>query len=204
MSRKLPRLAILCFLLACLSPLFSSEEFFATFRNDSRSLLFFHAQFFFLGGVSYAIWKLLREYTAISSSMKPPPQGIAICGLAAAFFIPDLVIAAWTFLFACLCQIASAPYGIEARIIEAIGCNRVVLFIGRISYSIYLVHWPLGIVILRFWKSFVWMDWATFVICYLIVAPLATIGVATLLYYLVEAPAIRWGKKMFREPLKLA
>lgn len=203
LSKKLSGLTFLCILLILLSPLFPAEQFFGAFQNDSRSLIFFHAQFFFLGGVSYSAWKLLREHLAITTSLRPPPQGIALCGLALACFIPNLTLAIWTLLFACLCQIASQPKGIESRIIEAIGCNRFTLFIGKISYSIYLVHWPMGIIVLRFWKSFPSMNWPAFVASYFIVTTLATIASATLLYYLVEAPAIRWGKKIFKEPMKL-
>ncbi|HWB58603.1 MAG TPA: acyltransferase [Chthoniobacteraceae bacterium] len=223
-GRTLQGLTVIALVMLFLSPLLPFTGYFEEeFTNESHSLLIFHIQYFFIGGVCYQLWRMWREYLA--GSNKPRPQGIILCGSIIALFalaitlpsgipnaiplqngmqspvilVPNLTVPVWIFVFACLCQIAAKPDGIEARIVQAVGCSEPAQFIGRISYSIYLVHWPIAIILLKFIKSFptssAFSLWTTFIV----VASLVTIGVSTVLYYFVEAPAIRWGKKLFKE-----
>lgn len=200
-GKKLPGLAVICLVIAALSPAFPVLGFFSDFVNDSFSLIVFQIQYFFIGGVSYAIWRMWRDYLAKSS--QPRPQGLVLCGAAIAFFVPSLPLACWVFLFACLLQIAAAPNGVESQIVQAIGCSKPAMFIGRISYSIYLVHWPLSILMLKLTKGLtVGMTretWPTYLAEYMSMTFVLTVLVSSALYYFVEAPMIRLGKKMFHE-----
>jgi len=71
------------------------------------------------------------------------------------------------------------------------------LFIGKISYSIYLIHWFLILIVMNNWDY-----WATMLgygkmrfIVMLILFVLATIVCANLMYQYIEKPFIRFSKK---------
>ena len=66
------------------------------------------------------------------------------------------------------------------RVVQAIFASRVPVFLGRISYSLYLVHWPLIV----FSKSFVPdLTWPGRILLFA-----GMIGLATLMYQFVETP----------------
>lgn len=72
------------------------------------------------------------------------------------------------------------------------------LFLGKISYSIYLMHWLVVVYIMEHWEK--WLSYfstpqITF-ITMLIVALCGTIILASFLYYLVERPFKNLGKKL--------
>ncbi|HWB61484.1 MAG TPA: hypothetical protein VG733_18525, partial [Chthoniobacteraceae bacterium] len=145
------------------------------------------------------LWRKWLVYLASPGAVRP--RGLVLCGLVVAFSIPDLTMGVWVFLFACLCQIAALPNGVESRVVQTVGSSGPALFIGRISYSIYLAHWPVSIVLIHCAAKYLYGRVPTYALwgIFAVVAGLVTIGVATLLYYFVEAPAIRWGKKLFKE-----
>src|ERR1700677_1295420 len=64
-ARKMWGLAIVSLGLILLSPLFPFTGYLEKeFTNESRSLLLFHIQFFFIGGVCYQLWRMWRDYLA--------------------------------------------------------------------------------------------------------------------------------------------
>ncbi|HXP06214.1 MAG TPA: acyltransferase [Stellaceae bacterium] len=66
-----------------------------------------------------------------------------------------------------------------------------VRFIGRISYSVYILHWPVIHIVLKFIQAQIGV---------LLVATLATIAAATICYYGVELPFITLGRRLTRRP----
>jgi peptidoglycan/LPS O-acetylase OafA/YrhL len=64
------------------------------------------------------------------------------------------------------------------------------VFLGRISYPLYLVHVVLGFQIIRFGVAHGWSTAAG-----VAAAGAASLAVATLLHYGVELPGQRWGRK---------
>ncbi len=76
------------------------------------------------------------------------------------------------------------------------------LFLGRISYSVYLTHWfvifnifighPKGLAELFYFGNHIYMFGLLFCI-------LSTIIIATAMYYLIEMPLIRFGKKVSKK-----
>lgn len=158
---------VLALVVILLLPVFQFINFFSAFENESRSLLLFHIQYFFIGMVSYRIWRKCRDYLR---ARKAPleMQGLVLCGAVYAFFVPHPSTGIWVFLFACLLQVSLMPPGPEARIVEAVFCSGIARFLGRISYSIYLVHWPICILLLGFTADCqkTGMGWWTFVTLY--------------------------------------
>lgn len=72
------------------------------------------------------------------------------------------------------------------------------VFLGRISYPLYLVHVVLGFEVIRFGVEHGWSTAEG-----VVAAAAVSLLVATILHYLVEQPGQRWGHKARRAPAAL-
>jgi peptidoglycan/LPS O-acetylase OafA/YrhL len=69
------------------------------------------------------------------------------------------------------------------------------VFLGRISYPLYLVHVVLGFAVIRFGVE---QGWST--LHGVIAAGIVSMAVAIVLHYLVEVPGERWSRSILRKP----
>jgi peptidoglycan/LPS O-acetylase OafA/YrhL len=69
------------------------------------------------------------------------------------------------------------------------------VFLGQISYPLYLVHVALGYQIIRFGVE---QGWST--LHGVVAAGIASLAVAAVLHYLVEVPGERWSRSMLTRP----
>jgi peptidoglycan/LPS O-acetylase OafA/YrhL len=74
----------------------------------------------------------------------------------------------------------------------------VLVFLGRISYGVYLMHWLFVIAIFDYWDRLitVFPNYVSGFIVLLVVCIALTIAAATLLHYAIELPFISLGKKL--------
>jgi peptidoglycan/LPS O-acetylase OafA/YrhL len=108
-------------------------------------------------------------------------------------FVPDwLPLAVWFPLFAYLLWSKHAPY--TKPIFDWITASRVPLFLGRISYSLYLVHRPVQIVLGTVYVSFFPVAQGAMLIVQLGAVILA-VAAAYALHLYVEAPGIAIGRR---------
>jgi peptidoglycan/LPS O-acetylase OafA/YrhL len=217
-ARRPAGLALLCLVVALLQVVFANEHLAARLGNFNGAFIGLYTQYFFIGGVSYFAWLALHKAASSVAPWLGHLRGMILCGAGVSFFLlqpafqgmvfggmsltPFLsisVFAIWIFLFSCLCQVNVAPHSLEARIVETVGCSPIAIFLGKISYSVYMVHFPLAVVLLRFSGPFLGMPRPAFVVLFLIVGSVVTIGTAAVLYHYVEAPTIRWAKNRFHE-----
>lgn len=89
---------------------------------------------------------------------------------------------------------AAIHFGCVQRFFE----KRLFIFIGKISYGIYLLHWLF--IRITFdnwdqWKSFFKTDINTF-ICMFVICAILSILSATAIHYFIELPFIKIGKKI--------
>lgn len=76
--------------------------------------------------------------------------------------------------------------------------KKVLIFIGKISYGIYLMHWVFVAAIFDYWEylnHFFPNTMTTFIVM-MFACIIATLISATLLYYFVEKPCIQLGKRV--------
>ncbi len=72
--------------------------------------------------------------------------------------------------------------------------NRVVAFLGRTSYSLFLIHFPVLVLVATFWVQQEWTS-SSAAMAGLVVAYIASLGAATLFYRFVEVPATRLSRR---------
>ncbi|MFN0200641.1 MAG: acyltransferase family protein [Bacteroidia bacterium] len=72
------------------------------------------------------------------------------------------------------------------------------LFLGQISYSVYLCHWLIVVYVMEHWDKFLpyFPNERIAYYALLFSVVIATLLSATALYYVVEKPSIGWGKKI--------
>lgn len=76
--------------------------------------------------------------------------------------------------------------------------NKFLLFLGKISYSVYLMHWLIVMYVMNNWDTFLHffgLSNLTFIVM-LFVSIVLTIISATIMYYLVEKPFIQLSKRI--------
>lgn len=152
----------------CMFPLLAIGYFF-----PSKEFLFHHLSYFFIGMVVF--WAKVGK-----ASFKLSVIGFGV-GVAVSFFATGII--------GCL---AGALVGL------AIWCVSNMpdwsLHLGKISYSLYLVHVPIGMRIINLSERF--STQVTFRLLIVVIATAFSIGVATLLWRFCEKPAQTWAGKI--------
>jgi peptidoglycan/LPS O-acetylase OafA/YrhL len=109
-----------------------------------------------------------------------------------AFYPSGYVYLPLTIAFTALVWLATSRHGRWLTL-------RPLLFLGRISYPLYLVHAVLGFEIIRFGVD---RGWSTPI--GVIVAGIAAVMAATLLHYIIEVPTQRLSRLLFDKPPRFA
>jgi peptidoglycan/LPS O-acetylase OafA/YrhL len=156
-----------------------------------------HVEYFFIGGASYLGWRAL--------SRTPLPRDCVLpavaAGAAMLFFtfgksIVTIPLLIWVCALGAVLEPESSRSGALFRLVFA---NRVVLWMGRISYSLYLSHllvmMLVSALLLRAFElpPFIYL-------CSLMAGTIAgTALVSTILYRVIERPGMELGSRMVRD-----
>ena len=117
-------------------------------------------------------------------------------GLAAIFFVAIFLVPAVTLkVIAIACFVLAIAK--SDGVVKSILSTRMAVYLGVISYSIYMVHFPIIKLILKT-KEVLGIEAIGAIENVLLVClfALVVIGIASGLYHLVEAPGRRWLRKI--------
>ena len=156
----------------------------------------FHVKFFFLGAVSYFIYE--RQTAHQLSDIAFP----VTCCLA--LFLFGLSGQAWSLIpvglwMAFLGLLLEQPSSFSSRLVTPLLTNPLVLYMGRISYSLYLSHILVIIVI-----QYALLTWApdlsqmAHLGVLLVCTTAVTIAVSAVLYRYLEVPGMHAGRALAR------
>jgi peptidoglycan/LPS O-acetylase OafA/YrhL len=155
-------------------------------HRSSILLLVQYSNFFLIGICLY------RIHTRAARPITYVALGVAIAATALGggertFYAPGSVYLPLTLAFTAVVWLATSRYGRWL-------ISSPMVFLGRISYPLYLVHLVLGYQIIRIGTEH---GWST--LTGVVAAIFACLGVATLMHYLIEAPGQRWSQIIARK-----
>lgn len=123
-----------------------------------------------------------------------PPWTLAIVALATAALIP---FAAPKAAVALVTATAIYLVSVQGRL-GTMTLGRVLQYLGRISYSLYLVHMLVGTPLVRFGLRHLGkMDFAHAIVL-MVLEVAVSIGAAHVMYLLVERPAVKWSHRLVK------
>jgi peptidoglycan/LPS O-acetylase OafA/YrhL len=159
-------------------------------QYDHASVLFAKLPLFFVGMTSYLIYcELYKKYERLPSALLL--AGAPLLG----YLTHSLPLAIWLAAFALI--IASDANCHVARLKRLLAWPPL-SFLGKVSYSTYLVHFPLQWVakwgITRFAPG---MSRTGQIICILVISAPLILAASALLYRFVEKPGIEFGRRLF-------
>ena len=176
----------------CLVLVLAARYVFPTVEHGAA--LPFHVKFFFLGAASYFLYQRQAAHQ-LSNTAFP----IACC---LALFLFGLSGRAWEMIpvalwMAFLGLLLEHPSSFSSRLMSPLLTNPFVLYLGRISYSLYLSH-VLVIIVIQY-ALLTWAPNLTQVVHFWVLlacTTAVTIALSTVLYRCLEAPGIQAGRSL--------
>lgn len=165
--------------------------------SDGASTIFYLTPFrvfeFAIGAALVWLPRLSEKHRALSEASMT--AGLSMIGISIFTFTEKTAFPSYNALLPCI-GAGLVIYGVNAPATGLLLRNRLMVWVGLISYSVYLVHWPL-IVFYRYWSSQPLVLHEKLAIVGLSVA----LGFA--MYRLIETP-MRSAPKRDRKPNKAA
>lgn len=157
----------------------------ASSPDPTREVVFVYAwPYFFLGVV--VNWVHNREQ---------PPLALALVAVGTAALLPFAPLKSG---IAVLTAAAIYQVSVSGQL-SSLTLGRALQYLGRISYSLYLVHMLIGTPLMRFGLRHLGAMNFGKAMALTAVAVMASIAAAHVMYVVVERPAVRWSRRL-REP----
>lgn len=174
------------------------EHSFDFWINPTHSFLPMQIHWFFTGLASYLIYREIRG--AGLNGKTRLLIALLICFMAAvAILQPRDGLAMWLWLpvFGVLIDSVTTRRSPAARLLLRLVDNPVSRYFGRISYPIYLLHWPAIIVAVKALMVFApQSSWLVAEVILLVAVSALTWPLAHLAHHYLEAPAMDFGKRV--------
>jgi peptidoglycan/LPS O-acetylase OafA/YrhL len=157
----------------------------------------FHVEFFFLGAGSYFFYQRLAAHQRSDIAF---PVGCCL-----ALFLFGLSGNAWSLIpvglwIASLGLLLEQPSSFSSRLVSPLLTNPLVLYLGRLSYSLYLSH--ILVIMVMQYALLIWVpDLSRMVHFGVLLAgtTVVTIAVSAVLYRYLEVPGIHAGRTLARK-----
>lgn len=153
---------------------------------------------FLIGIASYHFYAGLSDSKGFRHLPSVMLAGALVVAVVANWHVVAVTI--WILAFGCVLVRGRDPLARLLGLVRLLLLHPVFQHLGRISYPVYLVHWPVIILILtvmlRLWPDM--SQTAAFVVLTAVGLP-AILILAELLHRVVEKPAIQYGRKLDRK-----
>lgn len=181
----------------CLVCILGCNHFFSWLNNPNDAALPFYLEFFFFGIVSYFLYKMLVHHDIRQRAAFP--VAVLLCLVVYKWSDPGtglIPFLLWASFFALMVEPTAS---VSARFVTPVFTNPVSLWLGKVSYSIYLSH-TLVLIVVQ-WALFSLFPHASQAQHFLMLASLTivlTVLASGFLYYLIEAPFIKLGSRLVK------
>jgi peptidoglycan/LPS O-acetylase OafA/YrhL len=166
------------------------------FKSTPQGFLFTQVPFFFLVILSFYMWKNYRSIVFFSEQQWALVMPVAV--VLTLLFTHELATTLWVLVFLIVISLEENDKLVLEKIICRLLNNKVMLYLGKISYSVYLCHIFVMYGVMYFLGHFFpELEQLSYLALLLILVLSLTILVAHLLYDWVEKPFIKLGKRMF-------
>lgn len=173
------------------------EHVFDFSVNPAHSLLPLQLHWFFIGMICYLAYQDI-EANGLTSRNKLKIAFVVAFVIGLSVFNPRLAPAAVAWLFVVVTLVASLTHkpNFISRMVTGFFDHKITRYFGRISYPVYLVHWPVSLVVLwllvRFYPQ---SSWQTAYLILMLSVPAITWPVAHLAHHFLEKPMMEFGKR---------
>ena len=169
--------------------------FYYLFKSTPQGFLFSQVPFFFLGILSFYMWKNYRCIVSFSEQQWGLVMPVAVA--LTLLFTHEIPTTLWVLVFVSVISLQENSELVLEKIICRLLNNKVMLYLGKISYSVYLCHiFVMYGVMYCLGHFFPELEQLSYLALLLILVFSLTILVAHLLYDWVEKPFIKLGKRM--------
>jgi peptidoglycan/LPS O-acetylase OafA/YrhL len=166
------------------------------FKSTPQGFLFSQVPFFFLGILSFYMWKNYRSLVSLSEKQWALVMPVAV--VLTLLFTHEIPTTLWVLVFLSVVSLEENGKLVVEKIICRLLNNKVMLYLGKISYSVYLCHiFVMYGVMYCLEHFFPELEQLSYLALLLVLVLSLTIVVAHLLYSWVEKPFIKLGKRMF-------
>lgn len=165
-----------------------------------------HIEFFLIGIASYGMLLKLTSPRVGGSTEARSITHLVFGALTISFLLfplaagtrPLLPYLIWLVVVSLLVQKQVGMPDIFTRLLDWVLSSRIVLFLGEISYGIYLVH-LIAIYLIQglLFLAFPELGQMGHFLALLLLVSLLTVALSTVLHYAIEKPAIRFARKLF-------
>lgn len=172
------------------------------FINGHDAFLPLKLPLFLLGAACYTLERWLRSRPSAAEKFGPP---IVLVVIAAAWIFrwERWAVIGWTLAYSVAVGVWSHRFSWLEKVGRAVLLHPAVQWLGRRSYSLYLLHWPLvvGALSLLVYSKPEVSSYAAAAFMMLVGLPLILAGSA-LLHRVIEAPGMRTGRRLSSELTK--
>ena len=174
------------------------DVLFLQWANPNASVLPLQLHWFFLGMITYQVWRGI-EADGFNGKNRLKFALVFAFGVWMAVLKPRLIpgILGWLVVFMVLVDSVTTKKNPFARFVKGVFNNPVSRYFGRLSYPVYLLHWPVSILLLK--GLVVWYPQSSWSEAYLILivgVPLLTWLLAHLTHHYLEKPGMEFGKRL--------